>query len=155
MESACNSHPKPSPSPLAGCSASAGSQQQRAKNEPSPPIPPKDTKTTTTTTTPLKQLIGKNSVTLNHSNSQTPQIHRQPPLIKCNSLFVVHLLATTQPPDPLTERALLQFAIRQRRGRPQPTTADNATTRPSNRARSIAIYNKTAPQPTTADNSRQ
>ena len=53
-----------------------------------------------------------------------------------------------QPPDPLTERDLLQFTIRQRRSRQQPTT--KATTRPSNGARSTAIYNKTAPQPPTA-----
>ena len=58
---------------------------------------------------------------------------------------------TTQPPDPLTERDLLQFTIEQRRS-PQPTM--HATTGPSNGARSIAIYNRTAPQPTTADHSR-
>ena len=46
-------------------------------------------------------------------------------------------------------RDLLQFTIRQRRSRPQPTTADHATTRPSNGARSTAIYNGTAsPAPT-------
>ena len=54
-------------------------------------------------------------------------------------------------PDPLTERDLLPRC----RSRPQRTTADNATTRPSNGARSLAIYNKAAPQPTTADNGRQ
>ena len=61
---------------------------------------------------------------------------------------------TTQPPDSLTERDLLQFPIRQRRRRPQPTKADNATTRTSNGARSIAIPNTTAPPATTADQSR-
>ena len=78
---------------------------------------------------------------------------------------------TTQLPEPLTERDLLPFtlrsdgarstaiyALRQRRSRPAATTADNATARASNGARSIAIYTKTArsrPAATSGDNSRQ
>ena len=93
-------------------------------------------------------------------NKTAPQ-----PTTADNSRQIIAIYTKTTPttqPDPLTERDLLQFTIRQRRSRPQPTTqrttADRhatATTRPSNGARSIAIYNKTAPQPTTADNSRQ
>ena len=56
---------------------------------------------------------------------------------------------TKQPPDPLTEPDLLRFTIGQRRRRPHPTRADQATTRPSNGARSTAIHNGTAsPAPT-------
>ena len=63
---------------------------------------------------------------------------------------------TKQPPDPLTESDLLRFTMEQRRRRPHPTRADQATTRPSNGARSTAIYNGTAspaptPEPTRAD----
>ena len=50
---------------------------------------------------------------------------------------------TKQPPDPLTEPDLLRFTMEQRRRRPHPTRADQATTRPSNGARSTAIYNGT------------
>ena len=52
--------------------------------------------------------------------------------------------APTQPPDPLRERDLLQFTIRQRRSRPPATTGAHATARPCKRARSAAIHNTTA-----------
>ena len=64
----------------------------------------------------------------------------------------------TQPREPLTERDLLQFTLRQRAAdqrRPAATTADNVTARASNGARSIAIYTKTAPQSTSGDQRRQ
>ena len=51
---------------------------------------------------------------------------------------------TKQPPDPLTEPDLLRFTMGQRRRRPHPTRADQATARPSNGAGSTAIYNGTA-----------
>ena len=61
---------------------------------------------------------------------------------------------TKQPPDPLTEPDLLRFTMGQRRRRPHPTRADQATTRPSNGARSTAIYNGTASPAPTPDQSR-
>ena len=61
---------------------------------------------------------------------------------------------TKQPPDPLTEPDLLRFTMGQRRRRPHPTSADQATTRPSNGARSTAIYNGTASPAPTPDQSR-
>ena len=61
---------------------------------------------------------------------------------------------TKQPPDPPTEPDLLPFTMEQRRRRPHPTRADQATTRPSNRARSTAIYNGTASPAPTPDQSR-
>ena len=61
---------------------------------------------------------------------------------------------TKQPPDPLTEPDLLRFTMEQRRRRPHPTRADQATTRPSNRARSTAIYNGTTSPAPTPDQSR-
>ena len=61
---------------------------------------------------------------------------------------------TKQPPDPLTEPDLLRFTMEQRRRRPHPTRADQATTRPSNGARSTAIYNGTASPAPTPDQSR-
>ena len=61
---------------------------------------------------------------------------------------------TKQPPDPLTEPDLLRFTMGQRRRRPHPTSADQATTRPSNGARSAAIYNGTASPAPTPDQSR-
>ena len=63
-------------------------------------------------------------------------------------------VATKQPPDPLTEPDLLRFTMEQRRRRPEPTSADQATTRPSNGARSTAIYNGTASPAPTPDQSR-
>ena len=59
---------------------------------------------------------------------------------------------TKQPPDPLTD--LLGFTMERRRRRPHPTRADQATTRPSNGARSTAIYNGTASPAPTPDQSR-
>ena len=61
---------------------------------------------------------------------------------------------TKQPPDPLTEPDLLRFTMGQRRRRPEPTSAGQATTRPSNGARSTAIYNGTASPAPTPDQSR-
>ena len=62
--------------------------------------------------------------------------------------------STKQPPDPLTESDLLRFTMEQRRRRPHPTRADQATTRPSNGVRSTAIYNGTASPAPTPDQSR-
>ena len=64
---------------------------------------------------------------------------------------------TKQPPDPLTEPDLLRFTMDSVAGahtRPEPTSADQATTRPSNGARSTAIYNGTASPAPTPDQSR-
>ena len=61
---------------------------------------------------------------------------------------------TKQPPDPLTEPDLPRLTMGQRRRRPHPTRADQATTRPSNGARSTAIYNGTASPAPTPDQSR-
>ena len=64
---------------------------------------------------------------------------------------------TKQPPDPLTEPDLLRFTMGQRRRRPHPTRADQrrpSNHRPSNGARSTAIYNGTASPAPTPDQSR-
>ena len=55
---------------------------------------------------------------------------------------------TKQPPDPLTEPDLLRFTMEQRRRRPHPTRADQATTRPSNGARSTGNNGTASPAPT-------
>ena len=61
---------------------------------------------------------------------------------------------TKQPPDPLTESDRLRFTMEQRRRRPHPTRADQATTRPSNGVRSTAICSGTASPAPTPDQSR-
>ena len=86
------------------------------------------------------------------------QIEHKNPTLRCGEATTIPDQSrpepTKQPPDPLTEPDLLRFTMEQRRRRPHPTRADQATTRPSNGARSTAIYNGTASPAPTPDQSR-